>query len=1677
MIQDDEYEAYVATPERIKALGFKPQKEIITCHLLPYADKIDEESKIFLEQVKTNLAKAVMLREMKPACGVWSSRLMKYIRIYGLKFAKEDHIAFIKLAYELVLIPDLEPSKVHKFATMFTMLTKKRYLLSPEELTLPWRPLYEVGIKIFDKSSTSIGMYHYLTYVRRKSSEKQEVSKLEMVRKFLSGYGLDDALELFGLSMRQNENNLPTSLEGSYMSMIKCARTYFEVGATKEILEELLPLICPWSSNSQMMGPLTNFLPIGLHPKYAKQGHELWFGQLMALWDSCYNSQCGISDVMILFAGLAKRNPGAIDWTPHVPKLFMRFLHALNLPVSYKDMQYSRSHSLDMKCVASWIVWTINPDGVVLKHLRSFLAGFESYLHSANSGRWSFKLRDLLRKLAREFLNRVRREREKRFRQTWENKTPELYKLRDEDVTEFVKIVLEPTFQAVYSKSGSLDISIALHNLAILRPAIVIPPLLEKLKTSLTSLTEPHRVTAAMSAVAAVARPMLRGADADYPEGPTHVVPFLMTVLPGLDPNDIKKTLVTLHFILIFSSMVPYIDCSSAHKHWPDLTNEELLVCESTAQMEDFVLIFLDRILLKTQVPPTSMPFANAVPYTVTLDGENMRVALTRLLFEVQAKMLGDKTDDTRGLEMLLQAWERVIVLKGLRTGPGLEARLRSYGALERALDGRGGRLRGGLTASARLRMLIADGARLQDEARMDLVCDAGITPSAMKAVHALYDLAINTYSSVRIFAQIRLYWMLSHYPYSYRALIPRLVELLTAGGDGDEWHARHKGALFMMLGPKAGPLVAKQDWEIVGVLWPAILKAPLSEKPSIHRLEHAFSETLHRHFPAVNTRLTMSQAAVDAAKCLLSKEQLNDTEFMEQLEKSVEREIATSDKTEKVYIQLVNDLVTVAENSKGQWRRLELAMQMLTYCPLVQTPYPPRAVRLMVQSLLHDDIAVRRTAQKLTHFALKQRKHKIKKIEVDPYEIAGVERPEKLVPGYRKDIEWAMWSEDNDILTDEEWDEPWLRDYNYGFYAWPKKIKVAAPVSEQTYSIDRAPEDMEEGERYLYEFFSDEENIDRLVAFFTVEEKKGKDKFNGIRYAMFRLAFAQFGERVSRRLLQCAVHCAGVAHEAPQRFAAELATAALRAPRDWPRARALALQAEALDVIRAGLTAVTPETIEDWGTCVATGVEKMDPRRGAAVLRGLLELCVPPPAHGDSDPDRSTSFVLCARLYALQGALGCMSWRAAPLAVELLKRLESANFIQHPYQNVREIVGSILMTIFDTELVIQGGDNGVAPCLKDFIASVEPRLDALYDLNGDIVVKTAVSMGGQCGLRETIAAPENPVVPITAIPLTTLTKNSPHVARLSTETPRADHAHQTEGSDSAETESEDSVADKQLVEQLNSALRLSGDVAPTQRHHARAVNLLTTVLRGCMGVIVRGIYCNTETQYVLVTTACALAARGPPQPHEELPRAAGGFLASLALANHSCSAFNKALEVLETLAKSRSWWARLACLDYAQPLLFYGLPMLCDAPERAVRAERFALKLMRDSRVEVRQSAAKLLTGLMHCRAIPNEDKTLKSLKRSCRSEDLVERHYGVLGLCAYLASRPYSLSPELGNVLTELSRHTCAPDPIPATIRTALADFRRTHHDDWPKHREQLTEDELDLLADLTSPPSYCA
>ena len=58
----------------------------------------------------------------------------------------------------------------------------------------------------------------------------------------------------------------------------------------------------------------------------------------------------------------------------------------------------------------------------------------------------------------------------------------------------------------------------------------------------------------------------------EFPEGPQHVIPLLQLALPGIDPNDFKKSMITFQFLSTFATLVPIVDCSSASSYHTDLT-------------------------------------------------------------------------------------------------------------------------------------------------------------------------------------------------------------------------------------------------------------------------------------------------------------------------------------------------------------------------------------------------------------------------------------------------------------------------------------------------------------------------------------------------------------------------------------------------------------------------------------------------------------------------------------------------------------------------------------------------------------------------------------------------------------------------------------------------------------------------------------------------------------------------------------------------------------------------------------------------------------------------------------------------------------------------------------------------------------------------------------------------
>lgn len=99
-----------------------------------------------------------------------------------------------------------------------------------------------------------------------------------------------------------------------------------------------------------------------------------------------------------------------------------------------------------------------------------------------------------------------------------------------------------------------------------------------------------------------------------------------MALLPGIDPNDLRKCLSTFNFMVHFINMIPLINSSEAYVYHKDLTEEEHVVCEATAGFEDFVMQLFDRLSLWVE--------SNSLEFTRLEQIEQDRKSKTELVAE-----------------------------------------------------------------------------------------------------------------------------------------------------------------------------------------------------------------------------------------------------------------------------------------------------------------------------------------------------------------------------------------------------------------------------------------------------------------------------------------------------------------------------------------------------------------------------------------------------------------------------------------------------------------------------------------------------------------------------------------------------------------------------------------------------------------------------------------------------------------------------------------------------------------------------------------------------------------------------------------------------------------------------------------------------------------------------------
>ncbi|XP_024887172.1 proteasome activator complex subunit 4B-like [Temnothorax curvispinosus] len=1742
-------------------VNFRPQKELVYNKLLPYASELDAESRMWLAEIKGNLGRAVMLRELIPGCVFWTSRLNLYIELYGMKFSKEDHIAFVKLMYELVTISNLDTCLVNKFSATLILLLKKKKLISPDDVQLPWRPLYEIIAHCLRRNP--IGIY-------------------------------------------RNSSLLKTLLH----CVIYSVKIYFPLNATQEILDELRPKLCPHDGVTMCtsLQILECFLPLQLSPEHHPRGYRLWFDEFMTMWKVCHNGPQWENDMMCLIARLAAFNIGYIDWEPHVPFMFTRFIRCLNLPVTYKQTPNTLNHKMEMSSISMWIVATLGNGTSTQMYLEKFLKTIETYFYPANFGRWVGKLKELLVKLPYHFIIRLHAIHFPRpiisllstgyvYSEGPMHVLPLLFSLLPgidpNDVgktfatfrlisvyatlipivdssrstavmTEEERIVCEATsrfedfilqfldrvFMFIDSSSSenvrlenrSGNSKSKLESIAeaalsgvcstLLREIsdAIFESALHKLRTFMTERILETKVAGQLAAVVYNSFSHINGRDTLR----TLLPALVQTILPLVNEEEdiLKEENLDhrlLHAMLILSAIVdtpgnnliPHMDTlfdvldrvlllrstdgnklachllkcilsslstitpwqySSNERDYNDpnypyvrewgqsvdidnfrikwyipgeeeiavvqrifskyltvqidklnryckntsvLSREELLaslniVCSIIRGSESVLPVWTEAPLdvikssVKWNISITST--CGMKGYVTMPDGSNVRHYLAGIMSQVQRTMLENAEDNTKSFFGLIRIWTSLLLGKiRLRERDG---RRKGFLVIKKTFEDR---LVGN---KSHIASVIMDRCDIQHELRL-IAQLVALTATHERIILELFTLAVGRYADVRSKAQASLFSAFKSLPYSHLLVMPRLIDIL--GRDTEEHHDAYKGVLYILLGPQPAPIITQGDLNIVTSLWPAIVLSKPSEKLSVIRLKQNIVDTIGKYLFMNALELEISDACLTTARALWKH--FPRAALPEPDQKEIEkgrRNLGQLNRSNlAAYNDLLDELLRCILEESLHWRHRVMAMTFIRDLVHPDQTYSAKLVRYFLQALIHDSLEERKIATRVVTFMLKQQKRKHSKVTVDVRSLSDESTLEegklRNMPGIRADNAWLQYNYETRPLTAEQWDESrYVHQPYIGYYVWPKVLQVYAPSSQQP-CLDPEVRELTDCEREIYSFFNDPQNIEKLINYFSLEEKKGKDKFNALRCFLFKGLFRNHGIVHLRHFLPHLQRLVTDKHESSQRCAAEIAAGIVRGAKHWPFQMTCDMWQALLPIIRTAIANLTEETVIDWVVCFATMQQHRDPNRHHWLLECLME-----------EPPLKDSFVECGRLYVLQSALNQQSWRVTELLQRLLVRLEN-RLLTNPFQNVRERLGSVLVTIFNTDLRFPYNTTDTAtPRMQALIDKIVPRLERLVK-DDDATVKP-----------NNLDKEEN------------LLKK---VADVSVD--------ESKGASTSKTEEREMPT--RLLKIVCKWITIS--LSPLQ-------------------------YTTTSGFYQIFPIICQLENS---EADEELNKSCLRTMATLAQAFTLPEDMSVALTAVKTVSEHSSWSARFTSLEFLQVLVFHNMGIILSNVLWIDCVKDIVLRLLEDDRLEVREKASQVLGGLLHCTFIIDQEKLLEEFKRKAKTRlqkknnsinqdalgnvkiDAIRiRHGGVLGLCAFIHAHPYDVPKYMPSVFEHLGLHMNDPQPIPMTIRKTLSDFKRTHYDGWAGmrgHAQCFTEEQLAVLQDLTVPPSHYA
>lgn len=414
---------------------------------------------------------------------------------------------------------------------------KKHYLRPGKDLTLDWRPLFR-ELKVFVIPS-ECGMI-------QTQNVKRNYRSLAKMCTFAQLYF--DPMEI------------PTMFE----EILPYFTTSFTEGAyvVTGLLCLLFPTAPPPSGQEELLPK--HYLPTFYHIWSLVNRSRIFDYAFLDLFSRLSRDALSSPHVAFTEYGIYTKEQSS--------SVFTAILRLLDIPVGQATSPYSATVDAaaglsfylerDQKKhpvahhIARWIVMSLSPacadqPDSIMANLEGLIQAVETFFHPSNSGNWTRSLSQLVYYLADFFVMRWNREK------SGEMDIPKERKLNDALKRRFVLCLRDVVFMGIYAKSGTaMDYSLSsLQSLATLEPSLILPGALQRIYPSMQGLVEVHRTTSSLRSLQVLSKIMVRAKGFRC-----HVTTMLGLALPGIDANDLEKTLYTLSYIQSVCYSIPFQD-------------------------------------------------------------------------------------------------------------------------------------------------------------------------------------------------------------------------------------------------------------------------------------------------------------------------------------------------------------------------------------------------------------------------------------------------------------------------------------------------------------------------------------------------------------------------------------------------------------------------------------------------------------------------------------------------------------------------------------------------------------------------------------------------------------------------------------------------------------------------------------------------------------------------------------------------------------------------------------------------------------------------------------------------------------------------------------------------------------------------------------------------------------